>query len=485
MAGKPGKTLVMKFGGTSVGSIEAIENVQEIVASARLDWPRQVVVVSAFSGITNGLLNSAQSAARGDMEPFHETVRALHERHESVIEALVDDPVQTAQVRQELEELIANFSNLVQAIGALGEATPRVLDTVSSLGERISARVIAAALWANGLPAQAVDATRLIATDDNFQSAVPDLTVTEAQTRVVLEPMLAEGQIPVVTGFIGATPSGVVTTLGRGGSDYSAALLGAVLPADEVWIWTDVDGVMTADPRIVPEARTLPELSYREVSELAYYGAKVLHPKSIRPVIEAGITLRVRNTFNPEHPGTLLTDGKGKVNGTTIKAVTAFRGMKLFTVEGRGMLGVPGVAARIFSAVATTGATVPLITEASSEQSLTFAVPCDAADEIQMVLERDLAEEIQRGNIDRVWATEEVTIVTTVCPGMRYRLGVAGRIFSALGDAGVNVLAIAHGSSDVSISMVVTVEDTHRTIQALHRLTEPVKVKAEAEIQFS
>ena len=183
---------------------------------------------------------------------------------------------------------------------------------------------------------------------------------------------------------------------------------------------------MTADPRIVPEARTLPELSYREVSELAYYGAKVLHPKSIRPVIEAGITLRVRNTFNPEHPGTLLTDGEGKVNGTTIKAVTAFRGMKLFTVEGRGMLGVPGVAARIFSAVATTGATVPLITEASSEQSLTFAVPCDAADEIQMVLERDLAEEIRRGNIDRVWATEEVTIVTTVCPGMRYRLGVAG-----------------------------------------------------------
>ena len=160
------------------------------------------------------------------MEPFHETVRALHERHESVIEALVHDPVQIAQVRQELEELIANFSNLVQAIGALGEATPRVLDTVSSLGERISARVIAATLWANGLPAQAVDATRLIATDDNFQSAVPDLIVTEAQTRVVLEPMLAEGQIPVVTGFIGATPSGVVTTLGRGGSDYSAALLG-------------------------------------------------------------------------------------------------------------------------------------------------------------------------------------------------------------------------------------------------------------------
>ena len=479
MAVEQGKTLVMKFGGTSVGSVEAIEQVRGIVAAARQDWPRLVVVASAFSGITNGLLKSAQSAARGDMAPFEETVRALHERHEDVVAAMVSDPTQNAQIRQEIEELIGSFSNLAQAIGALGEATPRALDTVSSLGERISVRVIAAALRDSGLPAQAVDATRLVVTDDNFQGAVPDLAATEIQTRAVLGPLLAQGHIPVVTGFIGATPSGLVTTLGRGGSDYSGALLGAALPADEVWIWTDVDGVMTADPRIVPEARTLPELSYREVSELAYYGAKVLHPKSIRPVIEAGITLRVRNTFNPAHPGTLLTGGKGKVNGTTIKAVTAFRGMKLVTVEGRGMLGVPGVAARIFSAVATTGATVPLITEASSEQSLTFAVPCDVAGEILSVLERDLAEEIRRRNIDRVWATEEVVIVTTVCPGMRHRLGVAGRIFSALGDAGVNVLAIAHGSSDVSISLVVTVEDTHRTIQALHRLTEPAGVEVE------
>jgi len=474
MAVEQGKTLVMKFGGTSVGSVEAIGQVREIVTAARQDWPRLVVVASAFSGITNELLNSARSAARGEMGPFEETVSALRERHAGAVEALVRDPAQNTRVRREIEELIASFSNLAQAIGALGEATPRALDTVCSLGERISVRVLAAALRAGGLPAVAVEASRLIVTDENFQSAVPDLAETEARTRAVLGPLLAQGQIPVVTGFIGATPSGVVTTLGRGGSDYSAALLGAALPADEVWIWTDVDGVMTADPRIVPEARTLPELSYREVSELAYYGAKVLHPKSIRPVIEAGITLRVRNTFNPEHPGTLLTGGNGKANGTTIKAVTAFRGMKLVTVEGRGMLGVPGVAARIFSAVATTGATVPLITEASSEQSLTFAVPCEAAGEVLAVLERELAEEIRRRNIDRVWATEEVVIVTTVCPGMRHRLGVAGRIFSALGDAGVNVLAIAHGSSDVSISLVVTVADTQRTIRALHRLTEPV-----------
>ena len=240
MAVEQGKTLVMKFGGTSVGSVEAIEQVRGIVTAARQDWPRLVVVASAFSGITNGLLKSAQSAARGDMAPFEETVRALHERHEEVVSAMVSDPVQSALIRQEIAALIGSFSNLAQAIGALGEATPRALDTVSSLGERISVRVIAAALRDSGLPAQAVDATRLVVTDDNFQGAVPDLAATEAKTRAVLGPLLAQGDIPVVTGFIGATSSGVVTTLGRGGSDYSGALLGAALPADEVWIWTDV-----------------------------------------------------------------------------------------------------------------------------------------------------------------------------------------------------------------------------------------------------
>ena len=287
----------------------------------------------------------------------------------------------------------------------------------------------------------------------------------------ILTPLLESGKIPVITGFIGSAACGAVSTLGRGGSDYSAALIAALLPADEVWIWTDVDGVMTADPRIIPEARTIPLISYREVAELAYYGAKVLHPKSIRPVIEAGIPLRVLNTFNPNSPGTLLTNDKHPTNGTTIKAVTAFRDMKLVTVEGRGMLGVPGVAARIFSAVATTGATVPLITEASSEQSLTFAVPAQMTAQVLNALNTELASEISNRNIDHICATEEVVIITVVCPAMRTKFGIAGRVFSALGDAEVNVLAISHGSSDVSISLVVSVEDWRRTVTALHALT--------------
>jgi aspartate kinase len=472
MSSKNNKTLVMKFGGTSVGSIEAINQVIGIVENAKNEWQNVIVVVSAFSGITNLLTNSAKSAAKGDLSPHFETLKSLHQRHEEAVDHFVKELATNSQVKQEINHLIDSYNNLIQAISVLGEASPRAMDTVTALGERICVRVIAAALASANLPARFVESTQLIQTDEHFQAAVPDMEATQRKTQMVLKPILNNGQIPIVTGFIGATESGITTTLGRGGSDYSAAILGVALPANEVWIWTDVDGVMTADPRLEKNARTIPELSYREVAELAYFGAKVLHPKSIRPVIEADITLKVRNTFNPEHPGTVLRSEQIKpANGGIIKAVTAFRGIQLITVEGRGMLGVPGVAARIFSAVATTGATVPLITEASSEQSLCFAVPVESTEEVLRVLNETFTEEIRKRNFDRIWATEEVVIVTVVCPKMQHTLGIAGKVFSALGDSGVNVQAIAHGSSEVSISLVVSVDDLQKTINALHELT--------------
>jgi aspartate kinase len=274
-----------------------------------------------------------------------------------------------------------------------------------------------------------------------------------------------------VTGFIAASTGGVTTTLGRGGSDYSAALIGAILPADEVWIWTDVDGVMTADPRLVPEACTVGQLSYREVAELAYFGAKVLHPKTIRPVIEAGIDLRVCNTFNPTHPGTKIVANTDSQGTGKVKAVTIISEQRLITLEGRGMLGVPGVAARTFGAVAATGTSVPLITQASSEQSICFAVPAKATDQVIISLGNTFESELNSRDIDRIWATGEVVIVTVVGAGMRNTPGIAGRIFSALGDHNVNVIAIAQGSSEVSISLVVDVQDAKRALLALHELT--------------
>ncbi|HEX5837941.1 MAG TPA: aspartate kinase [Anaerolineales bacterium] len=357
----------------------------------------------------------------------------------------------------------------------LGEASPRALDAVASLGERMSIRLLAAVAQELGIKAKAVEATEFILTNAHYQNAHPDIKITSEKTRAVLNPLLDQGIVPIVTGFIGATPEGVITTLGRGGSDYTAAIIGSVLPADNVWIWTDVDGVMTTDPRIAPEAQTLPEISYGEIAELAYYGAKVLHPKTIRPVVEAGIGLRICNTFNPAHPGTRLTSN-GHANGRNfkaekvIKAVTAIRRQRLVTIEGRGMLGVPGVAARAFGAVASTGTSVPLITQASSEQSICFAVPSDTAPVVLDALEMAFVHEIEDQDIDRVWSTEDVSIVTVVGSGMRHTIGVAGRVFNQLGNHGVNVLAIAQGSSEVSISLVVDTADTENAVRALHEL---------------
>jgi aspartate kinase len=469
---KSSQTLVMKFGGTSVGS--GMDSAVQIVKDARFEWPRVAVVTSALSGVTDLLLNTAARAVSGDISGLRGAEISLCKSHTDLAEKLISDAIRRAQLNDEIGALIHTFVELCEAIAVLGEATPRALDAVASLGERMSVRLLAVAIESAGVPAKFVEATELIVTDNNFQNAHPDFARTTDQTRRVLFPLLEKGIVPVVTGFIGATQNGIVTTLGRGGSDYSAAILGAVLSADDVWIWTDVDGVMTADPRLVPSARTLPEISYGEIAELAYYGAKVLHPKTIRPVIEAGIGLRICNTFNPSHPGTRLvanSNGFKATNGEqVVKAVTAIREQRLVTIEGRGMLGVPGVAARAFAAVASTGTSVPLITQASSEQSICFAVPSESTDAVVSALENIFAAELAERDIDRVWATEDIAIITAVGAGTRATPGVAGQIFSQLGNNNINVLAIAHGSSDVSISMVVDSADTEKAVKALHEL---------------
>ncbi len=474
MVDKSSKTLVMKFGGTSVGSAQALLQAAQIVKEARSEWDRVVVVTSAISGATNALLDSAIHAARGDLQPLIETERSLLARHEEISSTLISNPDLRAQVNQEMVGLITTFGVLCRAIAVLGEASPRALDAVASLGERLSVRLLTAVCQSHGVQAQFVDSTELIITNSSFQNAHPDFGATTYATRSRLNPLLQSGIVPIVTGFIGATPEGVVTTLGRGGSDFSAAILGAVLPANDVWIWTDVDGVMTADPRLVPNARTLPEISYAEIAELAYYGAKVLHPKTVRPVIEAGIGLRICNTFNPSHPGTrLVTNLKINqiaTNDKVIKAVTTIREQRLVTIEGRGMLGVPGVAARTFAAVASTGTSVPLITQASSEQSICFAIPSESAEQVLTALAKVFAAELADHDIDRVWATADVSIITVVGSGTRNNPKVPGQIFSKLGEINVNVLAIAHGSSDVSISMVVESLNDKISVQALHEL---------------
>lgn len=464
------KTLVMKFGGTSVGSPSAIARAAQLISDASLEWSRLVVVTSAMSGVTNLLLQSAADAIAGKPHMYVQAAARLQSMHHAVIQELVNDPKDQARTYQEIEKLLSEFNNLCYAIQILGEATPRALDAIAGLGERMSVRLLSAVLQAKGLASQYVEATELIITDERFQGAHPDLQASQTCTQNVLNPILDTGKIPVVTGFIASTPSGIQTTLGRGGSDFSAAILGAVLPADEVWIWTDVDGVMSADPRLVPDACSIPVLSYREIAELAYFGAKVLHPKAIRPVIEKGIGLRVCNTFNPQHPGTMIVAKNGQQSNGKIKAVTIIQKQSLITIEGRGMLGVPGVAARTFGAVAATGTSVPLITQASSEQSICFAVPNDAANRVVQAVEAAFKEELQQRDIDRVWASDEVSIITIVGAGMRNTPGISGRIFSALGSKNVNVIAIAQGSTEVAISLVVDAKDSETALVELHKL---------------
>jgi aspartokinase/homoserine dehydrogenase 1 len=470
----PAQTLVMKFGGTSVGSADALARAKQIIKDARDEYSRVVVVTSAMSGVTDLLLRSASLAAEGNTELLPATESALREKHFSAANALIQDEALCEETKREVNAHILSFVDLCKAMAVLGEASPRALDAVASLGERMNVRLLAAIVNDAGIKAQAIESTEFIVTNSHFQNAHPDFKITTEKTRELLNPFMSEGVIPITTGFIGATPEGVITTLGRGGSDYTAAIIGSVLPADEVWIWTDVDGVMTTDPRIAPEAQTLPEISYSEIAELAYYGAKVLHPKTIRPIVEAGIGLRICNTFNPGHPGTRLianSKSNGKpANGQIIKAVTAIRKQRLVTIEGRGMLGVPGVAARAFGAVASTGTSVPLITQASSEQSICFAVPSETAASVLRALEEAFVHEIEDEDIDRVWSTGDVSIVTVVGAGMRHTVGVAGKVFSQLGNNSVNVLAIAQGSSEVSISLVVDTLDTENAVKALHEL---------------
>lgn len=463
-------TLVMKFGGTSVGTVNAMHQAVQIIRRARKQWPRVVVVTSALSGITDLLIHSAVHAASGNLSDSYQVMNELNERHHALVDALVFDLARKNQVHQEINHLVSSFSNLCQSISVLGEASPRALDAVTSLGERLSVRVLAAALEEPGLQAQFVESTQVIITDDHFQNAAPDMAATTRAARQVLAPLLDAGRVPVVTGFLGATPTGVTTTLGRGGSDYSASILALALSASEVWIWTDVDGVMTADPRLVPDARTIPILSYREVAEMAHFGAKVLHPKSIAPVIEAGISLRVCNTFNPEHSGTRLVSNHEANGHGTIKAVVAIRGLRLVTLSGTGMLAVPGVAGRIFSAAATTGISVPLIIESTSEQAICFPVPQERMEDVISTLKVHLQAELQRRDIDQVEASEDVDIITVISPGLRTTPGIAGQIFSTLGQAGINVLGISFGASDVSINLIVRAADTRSAMSTLHAL---------------
>ncbi len=462
-------TLTMKFGGTSVGSPEAIGNVIQIIGDEIERSSRVVVVVSAMSGVTDALTGSVREAAAGNKWGYLSCSQKLRDRHAEALNLLTGAGGDRDNVLLDIDRLLAQHVEYCQAVNTLGEATPRITDAVIAFGERLSSRIVAAALREHGIKAQAFDAGDFIVTNDHYGSAAPLWDVTEARIRDYLIPLLESGVTPVITGFIGATRDGHPTTLGRGGSDYSGAIFAAYTDSAELVIWTDVDGVMTADPRIDKRARVLPSVSYTEVGELAFYGAKVLHPKTVQPILKRGIPMRVRNTFNPTHPGTLIEQTSAPCH-TVIKAVTSVRSVSLVTVSGRGMIGVPGIAGRTFLATAHAGANILMISQASSEQSFCFVVTDDCVDAAHDAIASELAEEIERQDVESVDILREVAVVTVVGAGMRGTPGVAGRVFTVLGVSEVNVVAIAQGASECSISFVIDEDNLENAVLALHDL---------------
>jgi len=462
-------TITMKFGGTSVGSADAITNVVAITKREVAAGHQVAIVVSAMSRVTDGLLNIIQMAESGDKWGYLSEVQKIRERHDETVYALIPPGKSRDALALSLSKLLDEVVEICHAVNILSEASPRIRDAVVSYGERLSARLVAAALAENGLNGKAYDATQFVITDDHFGSAAPMWAETERRIRDNLLPQIQAGVVPVLTGFIGATKDGAITTLGRGGSDFSGAIFAAYTRSDELVIWTDVDGVMTTDPRIDRRAKVLDRVSYTEVGELAYYGAKVLHPKTVQPVLDLEVPIRVRNTFNYDHPGTLIT-AQSEAASTVIKAVTAVRNVSLLTVSGRGMIGVPGIAGRVFTAAARAKTSVLMFSQSSSEQAMCLVISDDMAQAAKEAIEDELKQEIARRNVESVILQPNIAIVTAVGSGMRGTPGVAGRVFGAMGDKRINVLMIAQGSSECSISFIVDESELKDAVYTLHEL---------------
>jgi aspartate kinase len=458
---------VMKFGGTSVGSSDRIRNAAAIAAEASKDRA-VVVVVSAMSGVTNMLIAAGKKASTGDESAADALVESLQTKHHECVGNLISDIDRRRELLVEIDKLIERAANYCRGCALLGELSPRALDVIAGTGERLTARITAAVLREMGYRGVAFDATDLIVTDEVHGGARPLDAPTREKTQAALAPLLEAGGIPVATGYIAATAKGIPTTLGRGGSDFSATILGAALDASEVIIWTDVNGVLTADPRMVPDAVTLDEVSYTEAGELAFFGAKVLHPMTLRPVIESAIPVWIRDSFHPQLPGTKITVAV-RPTPQGVKAVTATRDVAMISVAGPGIIGVPDIAARIFAATASVRANIVMISQSSSQDSICFVVQAGDAERTETALREALYQDVHQHDLEHIKVNRNVAIVAAVGENMAGTPGVAGRVFSVLGKEAINIIAIAQGSSEYNISFLVESTGMEKAVKALHQ----------------
>ena len=444
----------MKFGGTSVGDGSRMKHVAELAKEYRDGGNEVVLVTSALSGVTDALLKYAKDASEtGKTSSIKEFIADLTKQHYRAAHDAIDGTKNGKKIVEvvtgELDSRIEELEKALIGICYLGELTVRSIDYISSYGERLAAPILCGSLNSIGVKSRSFTGGEAgIITTDEYGNAKP-LEKTFSLVRERIEPVLKEG-IPVITGFIGENEAGIITTLGRGGSDFSASIIGAALESDEIWLWKEVHGILTTDPRIVPEARTIPVISYIEAMELSYFGAKVLHPRTIEPAIRHGIPVRVKNTFDPSSPGTIIVKDL-KQSKDIVKAVTVIRNVALINISGAGMVGTIGVAARVFTTLANAGVNIIMISQGSSEANISFVVDGGHLDKAVKAIKA----EFKNGIIKDVTHDKNISVVAVVGAGMANTPGVAGRVFGALGKARVNVIMISQGSSQHNISFAV------------------------------
>ena len=457
----------MKFGGTSVATGENIRRVANIVADSVKKGYRVVVVVSALAGVTNQLVEEAEQAKKKDEKQIQEFARKLVEKHVATVTEAIDNKSIQKEVEQVIKKTVSELEKVLTGICYVGEITPKSRDYVLSFGERLSAPIIWGALRDIKLETQYLTGKEAgIVTDENFGEARPLMNVTTHQAKGRLEPLLEKNVVPVVTGYIATTQDGVVTTLGRGGSDYTATILSVALSADEVWIWTDVDGIMTTDPKIVKSAKMLPQLSYGEAAEMAIFGAKAMHPSALEPVTDAHIPVRIRNVFNPENHGTLIADGQEVKSKEVVKAVAMIKDVAMINIRGAKMVGAPGSYSKVFDVLGKDNINIMMVSTAVSEANISLIIRRNLLGRALSTLEIAL---LGGGLVNEISSEDDVCVIAAMGANMKGTLGVASRIFTAMAEKKINIRMIAQGSSELNISFVVKEEDGEDAVKAIHK----------------
>ena len=447
---------VLKFGGTSVGSAENIQKVKKILTSQDDDM---IVVVSALGGITDKILSAAKMAAIGTGY-FQAELAEINTRHYEAIQKLFTGKKQ-AEVSGKVQVLLEELERIVHGVSLIGELTPKTLDKIIGFGERLSSLIISEYIPSS----QYFDSSKLIRTNSDFGKAIVNFKITNQLIQAAFESFSG---IAIVPGFISSNEAGEYTTLGRGGSDYTGAIMAAALDVSSLEIWTDVNGFMTADPRVISKAYTINTLSYSEAMELSHFGAKVIYPPTILPVYQKSIPVRIKNTLDPDAEGTLITESKLNGKDLPIKGISSISNITLITVQGLGMVGVTGISARLFGALARQNINVILISQASSENSISFAIDSVSSTKAETAIRQEFEREIQLDQINKVTIEDNLAIVAIVGENMKHATGVAGKLFNTIGKNGINIIAIAQGASELNISWVVKVSDLRKTLNVVH-----------------